>query len=121
MSEVPRSPRSLKLFFLVPVFFLASCGASSHASIKEISLSGPPVVGTVVAMTVKVVSNQDEPAFRLTAYLPEGVRLIEGDLTWETSFAASQQVAHNFVLCVVYPGDWRIIVIAEALPQGRDT
>lgn len=87
--------------------------------ISDLSVSPDPVVGKVVALDVQIRSSDDEENVLLQIRLPDGVRLIEGDLEWHGSLAADEPVKQSVFLCVVYPGDWRIYIGAYSLVDGN--
>jgi hypothetical protein len=93
----------------------AACASATFPlRISTISISPEPMVGAVVRMTVEVVSTGDEPDMKVAVYLPAGVKLAGGDQEWKGSLAANIPLQHSWDICVIYPGDWRVIVITDS-------
>ncbi|MGI0014054.1 MAG: hypothetical protein ACREBU_11515 [Nitrososphaera sp.] len=97
----------LTLLYLAP-FLLSACGSRFLLEITDISVSPDPVVGQVVTLHIEVMSTQDEPDATIFVELPEGVKLVEGELTWNGSLVANQPQTHEVSICVLYEGEWRL-------------
>ena len=92
------------------LFLLSACGPQAPIQITDLSVDGEPWVGEVVTLHIEVKSMFDETDTTIEVRLPKGVKLIEGDLSWQGSLTANQVQAHELSLCVLYEGDWRILV-----------
>ncbi len=100
-----RSLCSLCLAWLV----LSACTPPGFPlKLTEISVSPKPVIGQVATLHVEVMSTEDEPDTTILIDLPEGVKLVAGDLTWKGSLVANQPQVHEVSICVLYEGDWRL-------------
>jgi hypothetical protein len=76
--------------------------------IRALSASPDPIVGKVVVLSAEVASTRDEKDVTLLIQLPEGIRLMDGDLTWTGSLRTGELFIHRVSLCTLYEGDWRI-------------
>jgi len=96
------------------VFVLLALSGCTPASfplkIRALSASPDPIVGKVVELSAEVDSTRDEKDVTLLIQLPEGIRLMGGDLTWTGSLQAGKPFIHRVSLCTLYEGDWRIHV-----------
>jgi len=93
----------------------AACtSATFPLRITTITVSPEPIVGVVAQMSVEVVSTKDEPVVSVRVYPPEGVRLVGGDLEWKGSLAPDIPAQHSWDICVLYPGDWQVTVVADS-------
>jgi hypothetical protein len=113
--------KRLAIFFLCALgLFLRLRGCNPFREpfgIMDMSASAKPLIGRVVTLRVEVRSDADEPNTTLTIDLPKGVKLVEGDLTWQGALVANQPYAHDVKVCVLYEGDWRIEAeVLAALP-----
>jgi hypothetical protein len=99
---------------LVSSILVACSPATFPLRISDISVFPQPIVGTQSRMSVEVVSSQDEPDVTVTADLPKGIVLVRGDSEWRGSLSAHKPIRLSLDICVVYPGDWRIVVIARS-------
>ncbi len=99
---------------------VASCTPPrSPLEISRISVSPDPILGRIVTLSVEVESSKDEPDTQLVIYLPDGIKSIEGALTWRGSLQAETPSVHQTSICVQYEGDWKIIVTAVSQrPEG---
>jgi hypothetical protein len=76
--------------------------------IIDVSVSPDPIVGQVTRLHVEVMSTEDEPDATIFVDLPEGVKVVEGDLNWKGSLTANQPQTLEVSICVLYEGDWRL-------------
>ena len=115
----PKHPRPLPHLLVSAATLLAACTPVSFPlNITDLSARPDPVVGKTVTLDIEIRSSQDEDEVILEIQPPDGVRLIEGDLTWHGSLAANEPLKHSVSLCVLYPGDWRIYIGAYSLENG---
>jgi hypothetical protein len=88
--------------------------------VSDLSVDAKPIVGQVVTLTVEVESTEDEPNIEVTITLPDGIQLIEGDLTWHETLQANRPARRQLVICTVYPGHWRIFAnVVSYRPEGN--
>jgi hypothetical protein len=76
--------------------------------ITDISVHPDPVIGQTATPRVEIASSDDEKDATIIVTLPDGVKLMSGELEWKGSLTADQPQAHEFELCVLYEGDWEL-------------
>jgi hypothetical protein len=103
------------MVYALVVALLSAC-SQPHFPLKltHISVSPEPVVGRVVTLTVEVMSTRDEADTTIWVYLPKGVKLEKGELSWHGSLVASHPQTHTLDICVQYAGDWKLEVGASS-------
>lgn len=89
--------------------------------ISRISVSPDPIVGQVAELTVELVSSMDEPNVTLTILLPDGIKRTSGDLEQELALVADTPAKRTIDICVLYQGDWRVIVNAQSFLVDGNT
>jgi len=110
-SRAPGFP----VLLVAAAFLVGTCTpASFPLKITDLSASPDPVVGRIVNLEVETESSRDEADVTILIQLPEGVRLIDGELTWRGSLVAGEPYRHRASLCVLYEGDWRVDVTASS-------
>jgi hypothetical protein len=89
---------------------LTACERPPEAplQITDISVHPDPVIGQTATLRVEVTSPDDEKDVTLIVTLPDGVKLMSGELEWNGSLIAGQPQSYEFALCVLYEGDWRL-------------
>ncbi|MBK6645082.1 MAG: hypothetical protein IPG44_04905 [Anaerolineales bacterium] len=89
---------------------LTACERPPEAplQITDISVHPDPVIGQTATLRVEVTSPDDEKDVTLIVTLPDGVKLMSGELEWNGSLIAGQPQIYEFALCVLYEGDWRL-------------
>jgi hypothetical protein len=66
------------------------------------------------------MSPDDEPETTLEIFLPEGVKLVEGNLTWKGALTANQPQTHEISICTLYEGNWWIKMRARSWQAEND-
>lgn len=95
------------------VMMLISCTPKrAPLRIKHISVYPEPVVGKNVTLSIEIVSSNDEPETTFSVIVPEGVKVMGGETTWQGSLFAKQVQSFDIPICVLYEGEWRILVQA---------
>ena len=95
--------------------FLSACTPPGFPlKIRGISVSPEPIIGQVATLHVEVMSTDDEPDATILIELPEGVKLVDGDLMWQGTLTANQPLTHEVSICVLYEGDWRLRIVAHS-------
>ncbi len=56
------------------------------------------------------MSSDDEKDVTIIVTLPDGVKLMSGELEWKGWLIANQPQAHELELCVLYEGDWNLYI-----------
>jgi len=100
---------------------LTACPPTFPLTITEISAAPDPIVGEVVTLQVEITSTADESDVTILIQLPEGVRLVHGDLTWHGTLRAGEPHRHKVSLCTLYEGDWRIYATTFSQLRPGDT
>ena len=112
----------LRLATLMPLLVaLSACRRNGPFPIwiSGLSVSPKPTIGQIVTLTVEVESTKDEPNVEVAISLPEGIQLIEGDLTWHETLKANQPANHQVTICTLYDGNWRIFAtVVSYRPEG---
>lgn len=102
------------------IIALGACSPPSFPlEITEISVLPEPILGQVATLHIAVMSTKDEPDATILVDLPEGVKLVEGELVWKGSLTANQVQTHEVSICVLYEGDWRLWI--ETYSRISDT
>jgi hypothetical protein len=89
--------------------------------ITDMSTSAQPWIGRVVTLRVKVKSTYSEPYAEIKIQLPDGVKLVEGDLVWRGELAPKKTKTHEVKVCVLSEGDWLIDAQARIWSSGDYT
>lgn len=88
---------------------LTAC-ESKPLEVTDISVHPDPVIGQTATLRVEIMSINDEKDVTINITLPDGVKLMSGDLEWKSSLIANQPQAHELELCVLYEGDWELYI-----------
>ena len=88
---------------------LTAC-ESKPLEVTDISVHPDPVIGQTATLRVEIMSINDEKDVTINITLPDGVKLMSGDLEWKGSLIANQPQAHELELCVLYEGDWSLYI-----------
>jgi hypothetical protein len=101
--------KSLSFIGLILITLIA-CERPPEAplQITDISVHPDPVIGQTANLRVEIMSPDDEKDITIIVTLPDGVKLMSGELEWKGSLTADQPQTHEFALCVLYEGDWRL-------------
>jgi hypothetical protein len=101
---------------LALLFFLLSACSTSRPplQITEMTINPDPLIGQVVTLHIEFMSPHDEPDTTLEIFLPEGIKLIKGDLIWKGALTASQSQTHEISICTLYEGNWWILTHARS-------
>ncbi|MBK9208348.1 MAG: hypothetical protein IPL71_08625 [Anaerolineales bacterium] len=78
--------------------------------ITDISVHPDPIIGQTATLRVEIMSIDNEKDVTIIVTLPDGMKLMSGELEWKGSLIANQPQAHEFELCVLYEGDWELHV-----------
>ncbi|HNB52008.1 MAG TPA: hypothetical protein PK530_08705 [Anaerolineales bacterium] len=94
--------------------------SSNPLEITEATVSPDPLIGQVAILHIEFVSQDDEPETTLEIFLPEGIKLVKGDLTWKGSLTATQPQTHEISICTLYEGLWWIKMRARPWEAEND-
>lgn len=101
------------------LFLLAAC--RSPASTVKIggNITPDPIVGRTATLSVEMVTedNTDEGALQIT--LPDGIRLMSGNLVWKGSLIANTPIRHEIIVCVLYPLE-KAIYLSGGSPKDAE-
>jgi len=102
--------RWLLALFVLALLALSACAPSQRYLLffTEITVSPEPLIGQVATLHLEFISDYDQPLATVDIYLPEGVKLVEGDLTWEGSLTANQSQTHDISICTEWQGNYHI-------------
>lgn len=110
------------LFIMSVVIALTACTPPRFPlQITDLSATPEPVVGQTVTLYIEIMSTKDEPNTTIEVYLPEAVKLMDGDLVWQGSLTANQPQAHEVSVCVLFEGDWRVEVESRSYQSENDS
>ncbi len=106
----------LPALLFVMLWLPAGCAVPPTAPLRitDISVAPEPVIGQTATLRVEVMSKYDEPDAAIIIDLPQGVKLMGGDILWEGSLKANQPQTHEISICVPYEGDWRLWMAAQS-------
>jgi len=85
------------------------------------SISPEPIVGQEVTLHIEMESKSHAPDTLLMITLPEGVALVNGDLTWQGAIDANHIVAVEITIRVIDEGTWPVYAYAyyQFSPDSR--
>ena len=86
---------------------LTAC-ESKPLEVTDVSVHPDPVIGKTATLRVEIMSINDEKDVTIIVALPDGVKLMSGELEWKGSLIAGQPQSHEFALCILYEGDWEL-------------
>jgi hypothetical protein len=119
--NIPLESRHRTCLLAVLALALGACnGARIPLQITNVSSTPDPIVGQTVSLKVEVASTVDEDFVTLQIYLPEGVRLVNGDLAWRGSLIANVPMTHQVEVCTLLEGDWAVVIIASSTRLDGD-
>jgi hypothetical protein len=119
-ARPPKHSSALSILLVSGATFLTACTAASFPlKVSNVSASPDPAVGRIVTLSVEIQSRVDEHDVTLQIHLPNGVKLIAGDLVWYGQLSAREPYEHTVSLCALYPGDWRIYIRTYSLADGK--
>jgi hypothetical protein len=78
--------------------------------VTDVSVHPDPIVGQTATLRVEIMSIDDEKDVTIIVTLPDGVKLMSGELEWKGSLIANQPQTHELDLCVLYEGDWSLYI-----------
>ena len=78
--------------------------------VTDVSVHPDPTIGQTATLRVEIMSIDDEKDVTIIVTLPDGVKLMSGELEWKGSLTAKQPQAHELELCVLYEGDWSLYI-----------
>ena len=109
-SIKPKSTLKTLLVIGLILVILTACERPPEAplQITDISVHPDPVIGQTATLRVEITSLDDEKDVTIIVTLPNGVKLMSGKLEWKGSLIAGQPQSHEFALCALYEGDWRL-------------
>jgi hypothetical protein len=96
---------------LLLLFFLAACAADPSRTLlkfTEVTISPDPLIGQVATLHLEFISDYDQPLTTVDIYLPEGIKLVKGDLNWKGSLTANQPQTHDISICTEFQGNYKI-------------
>ena len=110
-----RKPKSMLETLLVIgsiLVTLTACERPPEAplQITDISVHPDPIIGQTATLRVEIMSIDDEKDVTIIVTLPDGVKLMSGELEWKGSLIANQPQAHELELCVLYEGHWSLFI-----------
>ena len=107
-----RNTKGMLEALLVIGLILATLTAceSKPLEVTDISVHPDPVIGQTATLRVEIMSINDEKDVTINITLPDGVKLMSGDLEWKGSLIANQPQAHELELCVLYEGEWGFFI-----------
>ncbi|HNB55054.1 MAG TPA: hypothetical protein PK530_24100 [Anaerolineales bacterium] len=110
MIHLFRNKRYSIVLFLLILLLTACAPAPSSTLLKftEITVSPDPLIGQVATLHLEFISDYDQPLATVDIYLPEGIKLVKGNLAWKGSLTANQTQTHEIAICTSYPGEWWI-------------
>jgi len=111
----PTHTRSwLPVLFGLILLLLSACSTRRPPlQITEATVSPEPRIGQVATLHIEFMSPYDEPLTTLEIFLPEGVKLVKGDLTWKGSLTANQPQTHDISICTEYQGNYKIGITGQ--------
>ncbi len=82
----------------------------------DATISPEPNVGRDVTLHIEMYARSgDHPNATLEVYLPEGIELVSGDLSWEGAIAEGETVAFDLTISVITEGEWPIDVVGRTV------
>ncbi|MCJ7516275.1 MAG: hypothetical protein MUO89_10020 [Dehalococcoidia bacterium] len=79
----------------------------------KLSLSNAPALNQTAELTCKAFSRFGVPDIIFHVYLPEGLALVDGNLTWQGSLAENQSFELKATVKAVKTGNWTIEAFAK--------
>ena len=111
-------PSGVLLFLII---LLTACAQSRPPlEITEATVSSDPFIGQVATLHIEFMAPTDEPLATLEIFLPEGVKLVKGDLTWKGSLTANQPQTHDIAICTQFQGNYWIRMRARSWEAEDD-
>ncbi len=84
------------------------------------SVVGEPILNQEIELTYFVEPEIDVPNASMRIDLPDGIELIEGDLTWTGAIQKGERVEMKLRLKVVELGEWQIVAVSYYMSgQGK--
>jgi hypothetical protein len=116
-KEVPMTNKltSRRYFWVVILLLLAACAPHAPIRITDVSVHPDPLIGRTATAQIEITSSRDEQDVTIAVTLPDGVKLMSGELEWKGSLKANQSQTYEFALCVLYPGDWELYIRTYSL------
>ena len=112
MKRSNKTKSTLETLLVIGLIWVAltACERPPEAplQITDISVHPDPIIGQTAALRVEIMSIDDEKDVTIIVTLPDGVKLMSGELEWKGSLIANQPQAHELEVCVLYEGDWRL-------------
>ena len=117
-----RNTKGMLEALLVIGLILATLTAceSKPLEVTDISVHPDPVIGQTATLRVEIMSINDEKDVTINITLPDGVKLMSGELEWKGSLIANQPQAHELELCILYEGDWNLYISTYSTIQSND-
>jgi hypothetical protein len=102
--------RWLPALFSLALLALSACAPSPRYLLffTEITVSPEPQIGQAATLHLEFISDYDQPLATMDIYLPKGIQLVQGELTWEGSLAANQPQTHDISICTEFQGNYHI-------------
>ncbi|GAB4580459.1 MAG: hypothetical protein Fur0022_32000 [Anaerolineales bacterium] len=114
MIHTFRNKRWLTSVLLLLFLLLTACAQSRvPLEITEATVSPEPLIGQIATLHIEFVAPTDESLTTLEIFLPEGVKLVKGDLTWKGSLIANQPQTHDISICTEFQGNYWISIVAR--------
>jgi hypothetical protein len=108
-SIKPKSTLETLLVIGLILVTLTAC-EGKPLQVTDVSVHPDPVIGQTAALRVEIMSIDDEKDVTIIVTLPDGVKLMSGELEWKGSLIANQPQTHELELCVLYEGDWSLYI-----------
>ena len=100
-----RIKRSIILLSFITISLLAA-RTQPRSTVEIIGhISPDPVIGQTVTLSVEMMTPYDAEEALLNIVLPEGIRHMGGELSWEGSLIENTPIHHEISICVLYPID----------------
>jgi hypothetical protein len=98
------------LFFIGLILVTLTACESKPLQVTDVSVHPDPIIGQTAILRVEITSSNDEKDVTTIVTLPDGVKLMSGELEWKSSLTADQPQTHELELCVLYEGDWSLYI-----------
>ena len=72
------------------------------------SVSDAPILNKTVELIFTLESMDDAPNTTIKIFLPEGIRLIKGNLVWNGDIKKNEKIEHQISVKVIKEGEWQI-------------
>ncbi len=121
MSMAKRSILNKKRVWIILglLFLLAAC-RSPASTVKIIgNITPDPIVGQTATLSVEMATEHDTDDGLLQITLPDGIRLMSGNLVWKGSLIANTPIRHEITICVLYPIE-KAIYLSGGSPKDAE-